>query len=137
MSAHTPIPTDRASFNAAMADILADHASLRHLATTASRRSSFTADDMLSLADALAEHEKAEARLFALPFLPRTPEAVTATAARVHRHRLEYAAGKHGPKAQNDAAARFIEALFAHLDAEEAWLAHEADLKNQRLWTAI
>ncbi|OHC71108.1 MAG: hypothetical protein A2045_09670 [Rhodocyclales bacterium GWA2_65_20] len=133
MTASTLTPTDRASFNRAMADVLSEHATLRRLAVIASRRSCFCADDAMSLADAMAAHESAEARLFALPFLTRPPESVTATAARASRRCIEYTSGNFRLPDPSAAAALFIEALLAHIAAEEAWLAHEEQYQNERL----
>lgn len=133
MTADTISPTDRASFDKAMAAILSDHATLRHLAVAASKRSGFSADDALSLADAMAAHESAEARLFDLPFLTRTPESVTATATRAHQLCLDYTSGNFRLPDPSAAAALFVDALLAHLAAEEAWLAHEREHQNERL----
>jgi len=140
MIAHThthTTPKDRVEFNSAIADIYAEHAAMRHLADCASRAAGYSADDMMSLADAMVAHERTEARLFSLPFLARSPAEVGITAAKAHRYCIEYTSGAYSPPDSNAAAARFIKALLAHLSAEEAWLAHEKQLKNERLWTSI
>jgi hypothetical protein len=128
-------PADRAEFNEALAAIRADHAVLRDLATVASRHSDFSADDTLSLADAMLAHENTEARLFALPFVSTPPETVTSTAARARRRCIEYTSGSfHVPDA-HAAAALFIDALLTHLAVEETWLAHEDEHQKDRLRT--
>lgn len=133
MTPNTAVPTDRAAFDGALVAIRADHATLRHLAIAASRKPAFSADDALSLADAMTTHENAEAQLFALPFVTRPPQTVTATAARAHRRCIEYTSGNfHLPDA-GAAAALFVDALLAHLAAEEAWLAHEQEHQHERL----
>lgn len=136
MIANTLTPKDRAEFNRAMDDILADHATLRHLADCASRKSGISTDEMLSLADAMIAHERTEARLFSLPFLTRTPEEVNITAAKARRRCIEYTSGDY-LRDGSSAAGLFVEALLAHLAAEEAWLAHEKALKHERLLTSI
>lgn len=133
----TTTPKDRVEFNSAMADIFAEHSAMRHLADCAARDAGYSADDMMSLADAMVAHERTEARLFALPFLARSPEEVGLTAAKARRRCIEYTSGDYRPLDSNAAAARFIEALLTHLSAEEAWLTHEKQLKNERLWTSI
>lgn len=138
MIAHTnTMPKDRVEFNSAIADIFAEHAAMRHLADCAARDAGYSADDMMSLADAMIAHERTEARLFALPFLARSPEEVGLTAAKAHRCCIEYTSGNYRSTNSDVAAARFIEALLTHLSTEEAWLAHEKQLKNERLWTSI
>lgn len=136
MIAHTPALADRGAFNGAMSAILSDHATLRRLAASASKDSSFCTDDTLSLADAMAAHERTEAVFFSLPYLT-PPGTVTATAARAHRRCLEYTSGNHHLPDPSAAAALFVEALLAHLASEEAWLAHEQAEKDERMWTSI
>lgn len=133
MASQFPTPTDRASFDGALSAVLADHAMLRRLAESVARPSGFSADATLSL----AAHEAAEAALFALPFLTRTPAEVTSSAARARRRCKEYTAGNFGLPNPGATAALFVDALLAHLDAEEAWLAHERELRHERLMTAI
>ena len=130
-------PSDRASFNSAMTDVLSEHTTLRRLAAVAAKRSFSSADDALSLAEAMASHERTEARLFALPFLTRTPKSVTTTAARANRRCTEYTSGNFHLPDPSAAAALIVEALLAHLSAEEAWLTHEQEQKHERLLTAI
>jgi hypothetical protein len=120
-----------------MADIFAEHAAMRHLADCAERDEGYSTDDIMSLADAMAAHERTEARIFALPFLPRAPKEVSLTAAKAQRRCIEYTSGDYRSTDSNAAAARFVEALLAHLSAEETWLAHEKQLKNERLMTSI
>ena len=131
MTANTP--TDRASFNSALSAIHAEHTTLRHLAAAAATRSSHSTDDAMSLADAMAAHERTEAGLFALPFVTQPPKSVTATGAQARQRCLDYTSGKVLSKDPNAAAAHFIGALLAHLDAEEAWLAHEKEYQHERL----
>lgn len=128
-------PADRAAFNDAMASIRADHAVLRDLATAAARRPGFSADDTLSLADAMLAHESAEARLFALPFVTRPPDSVTSTAARARERCLEYKEGSYRLPTPSAAAGVFIDALLTHLAVEDTWLAHEDDHQKERLRT--
>ncbi len=137
MTAYSTIPTDRASFNSALAAIHADHATMRHLADVAASQPELCPDVTLSLVDAMAAHERNEAGLFALPFLTRTPEAVITSAAGARRRCQEYTDGNFSHRDTNAAATLFVEALLAHLDAEEVWLAREKAQKNERLWTAI
>ncbi len=129
-------PADRASFDAALDAVLSDHETLRRLAAVASK-TGYSADTALSLAEAMAIHENAEARLFALPYLTRPPETVTGTAARAHRRRLEYLSGDFHLPEPRVAAALFIEALLAHLAVEDTWLAHEREEHHERLLTSI
>jgi hypothetical protein len=131
MTADTP--TDRASFNRALSDILAEHAMLRHLAIAAANPSGHAADDTMSLADAMATHEQTEAGLFALPFVTQPPKTVTATGAQARQRCLEYTSGTFHPKDSSAAATRFIDALLEHLDAEEVWLADEKAYQHERL----
>ena len=129
----TLTPADRAAFNSAMAAVLAEHATLRRLAGIATRRAHFCADDAMSLADAMDAHESTEARLFALPFVTRPPESVITTAVRARQRCHEYTSGNYRLPESSAAAALFIDALLAHLAAEEAWLAHEDEHQNERL----
>jgi hypothetical protein len=131
MTANTP--TDRASFNSALSAILAEHATLRHLAATAATRSSHSTDDTMSLADAMTTHERTEAGLFALPFVTEPPKSVTSTGAKARQCCFDYTSGRVRAKDPNAVAAHFIDALLAHLDAEEAWLAHEKEHQHERL----
>lgn len=133
MTPNTFSPTNRAAFNDAMTAVLSDHAMLRSLAVAAAKRPGFSADDAMSLAEAMTAHESAEARLFALPFLTSPPETVTATATRARQRCLEYTSGNFHLPDPSAAAALFIDALLAHLAAEEAWLAHEDEHQKERL----
>jgi hypothetical protein len=137
MTASTLSPTDRASFDGAMAAVLSEHATLRRLAVAVSKRPGFRSDDAMSLADAVTSHESTEARLFALPFLTRPPKSVTATAAQARRRCLDYTSGNFSLPDPSAAAALFVDALLAHLAAEEAWLAHEKEHHHERLLNAI
>lgn len=137
MTASTLTPTDRASFDSAMAAVLAEHATLRRLAAAVSKHPDFSSDDTMSLADAVASHEDVEARLFALPFLTRPPKSVTATAAQARQKCLDYTSGNFRVPSAGAAAALFADALLAHLAAEEAWLAREKELYHQRLLANI
>jgi hypothetical protein len=137
MIATPATPKDRPSFNTALAAIHAEHAAMRRLADVASSQPELCADVALSLADAMAAHEQSEAGLFPLPFLTRTPEAVVSSAIRARRHCEDYTGGDFRRRDPHAVAAQFIEALLAHLDAEDAWLADEKARKNERLWTAI
>jgi hypothetical protein len=128
-------PDDRAAFNDALASIHADHAVLRDLAAAAARRAGFTADDTMSLADAMLAHESAEARLFELPFVTRPPDSVTSTAARARQRCLEYKSGTYRLPDANAAAGLFIDALLTHLAVEDTWLAHEEEHQKERLRT--
>ena len=138
MIGNIPLPTDRASFDSAISTILSEHATLRGLAAAASNENSFSTDDVMSLVDAVGAHEGAEARLFGLPFLTRTPESVISTGARTHQLCLDYTSenARH-PGASAAAAALFADALLTHLTAEEAWLAHEKELHHERLLRSI
>lgn len=135
MTENMPTPNDRASFDHAMAEVLADHATLRRLVTAATRQpAAISADDMMSIAEIMNTHELVEARLFALPFVTRTPEAVLSTATRARRRCLEYTSGSYRLPDANAAAALFVEALLAHLSAEEAWFAEERAHQSERKW---
>jgi len=135
MTPETITPTDRAAFNEALAAIRAEHAMLRDLAAAAAKRADFSADDTLSLADAMLAHENTEARLFALPFVTTPPETVISTAARARQRCIEYTSGSfHVPDA-HAAAALFIDALLTHLAVEDTWLAHEDEHQQERLRT--
>lgn len=136
MIANTPSPTNRAEFDSAMAAILAEHATLKRLAAVASRHPGTSADDALSLADAMSSHENTEARLFALPFLTRPPASVTATGMRARQRCLDYTSGNYSLPDPGAAAALFVDALLAHLAAEEAWFAHEKEYQHERLGIA-
>jgi hypothetical protein len=138
MTPNTPnsaAPSDRAKFNDAMAEIRADHAVLRDLAAAASQRSGFSADDTMSLADAMIAHESVEARLFALPFVSNPPETVLSTAAWARRRCIEYTSGSFRVPDAHAAAALFVDALLAHLAAEDAWLDQEDEHQKDRLRT--
>lgn len=126
-------PNDRASFNSALSAILAEHVTLRHLAAAVATRSSHSADDAMSLADAMAAHERSEAVLFDLPFVTRPPKAVITTGASAGQRCREFTSGKFRSQDASLAATKFVEALLAHLDAEEAWLAEEEAHQHERL----
>lgn len=134
MNPQMPLPNDRAAFNAALAEIHHDHTAMRDLAELAIR-SGFTTDETLSLAEMVTQHERAEARLFALPFVTIPPESVTASAARAHRHCMEYSTGNYHLPDRGAAAALFVDTLLAHLMAEDAWLAREDEHQKERLKT--
>jgi hypothetical protein len=134
MTPDMPMPNDRAAFNSALADIHHDHAAMRDLAEMAIR-SGFPTDETLSLAEMVMAHERAEARLFALPFVTRPPESVTARAARAHRHSLEYTTGTYHLPDRGAAAALFVDNLLAHIAVEDAWLAREDEHQKERLKT--
>jgi hypothetical protein len=123
-------PSDRPSFNLAMAEVLHDHATLRHLADIALREPDLCTDIALSMADAMISHERTEARLFELPFVTLTPEKVKSTAAMARRHCIEYTSGDFTLLGSKFAAAQFIDSLMAHLAAEEVWF--EVENKHQR-----
>jgi hypothetical protein len=135
MTPNTLTPNDRASFNEAMAGILSDHAMLRHLAAATTVHHGTSTDEAMSLAAAMEAHEKTEARLFALPFVTRPPEIVTTTAARAHLRCMEFTTGTYHLPDVRAAAALFVDALLAHLAAEEAWLRHEDEHQKDRLNT--
>lgn len=133
MTSDFTIPSDRQSFNQAMAEVLHDHATLRHLADVAEREPDLCTDIALSMADVMVGHERAEARLFDLPFMTRTPETVSSTGARARRYGIEYTSGDYDHAGSNLAAARFIDALLDHLAAEEAWFDQERERRNEYL----
>jgi hypothetical protein len=135
MTPNTLTPDDRASFNEAMTGILSDHAMLRHLAAATTAHHGTSTDEAMSLAAAMETHEKTEARLFALPFVTRPPEIVTTTAARAHQRCMEFTTGTYHLPDARAAAALFVDALLAHLAAEEAWLRHEDEHQKDRLNT--
>jgi hypothetical protein len=137
MNANAPIPTDRASFDRAMTEIRADHATLRHLATAVSEKPRASADNVMSLVDAMAAHESAETRLFALPFLTRPPETVTATGTQARRRCIAYRSGALRVDDPAAAATLVVDALLAHLAVEDAWLAQEEEQHHQRLLKSI
>lgn len=138
MIGNIPMPTDRASFDSAIATVLSEHATLRHLAAMASEGANFSADDALSLANAVTSHEHAEDRLFELPFLTRTPASVISTGARLHHICVDYTSGKNSRHPNSRTAATLLsDALLAHIAAEEVWLAHEKELHHERLLKSI
>lgn len=134
MNAIPETPHDRAAFDAALAAVLAQHATLRAIASLTDREK-FAADAVLSLADAVKAHEKHESVLFETPFLTNTPMLVRTTARRVERCCSEYATSRHGLTSPTAAAARFVDALLAHLAAEEAWLKHESEHRKAHMLT--
>jgi hypothetical protein len=134
MNPQMTIPNDRAAFNAALAEIHHDHAAMRGLAEIAIR-SGFPTDETLSLAEMVSSHERAEARLFALPFVAKPPENVIASAARAQRHCVEYLSGNYHLPDRSAAAALFVDTLLAHIASEEAWLAREDEHQKERLKT--
>ena len=138
MTANTPdtvTPADRAAFEEALGAVRADHAVLRDLAVAAARRSGFSTDDTMSLADAMLAHESAEARLFALPFVANPSDTVVSTAARARQRCLEYTNGTYRLPDAQAAAALFIDALLTHLAVEDAWLEREDAHQQERLRT--
>lgn len=135
MDANLPTPTDRPSFNVALADVLADHATMRRLASNATRRpEAISIDAMMSIADIMVTHELFEARLFATPFLTRTPESVLSTTTRVRMRCRDFLTGDHHLPDTNVSAALFVEALLAHIAAEEAWFAREQQYRTEHPW---
>jgi len=136
MTQDIPIPNDRASFRKAITEVRAEHTVLRHLAEAVSERSVLSTDDVLSLAEAVKDHERSEAMLFSLPFLSRPPEAVTKTAAMSQQRCEEYLSGRFSRVEAPTAASRFVDALLAHIAAEENWLNREDEHQKERLRTA-
>lgn len=135
MTPTTLTPSDRASFNEALAGILSDHAILRRLAAATTAHHGDSTDEAMSLAEAMETHERTEARLFALPFVTRPPEIVMSTAARAHQRCMEFARGTYHLPDTRAAVALFVDALLAHLAAEEAWLKEEDEHQKDRLTT--
>lgn len=136
MIPHTQTPVDRAALSEIVAEVRSDHIVLRHLAENVTERSVFSADDALSLADAMVAHERAEARLFTLPDMSQPPELVKFTAEQSHRRREEFVAGTFERTDARTAARRFVDALLAHLAAEEAWLFRERLPRHEGLAAA-
>jgi|GEM_PF-2259354 len=135
MNNYLPTPTDRPSFNTALADVLADHATMRRLATTATRQpEAISTDAVMSIADIMATHELFEARLFATPFLTRTPESVLSTTTQVRMRCRDFLTGNHHLPDANASAALFVEALLVHITAEEAWFARELQYRKDHPW---
>lgn len=134
MHASSATPHDRAAFDAALAVLLAQHATLRAVASLTSREK-FAADGVLSLADAVKAHEMNESVLFETPFLTSTPELVRTTSKRLERRCSEYTTSSHGLASHTAAAARFVDALLAHLAAEEAWLKRESEHQKEHMLT--
>ena len=136
MNANAPVPTDRAAFDRAIAEVRVDHLTLRHLAELVSKEPS--ADTALSLIDAMLDHEGAEAQLFPLPFLTRPPEAVLASGARARQACTDYReANFRLPTRGAAAAAQVADLLLEHLAAEDAWLDWEADQRHRRVLNSI
>lgn len=129
----TLIPSDRPAFDRAMAEVLHDHATLRHLANIADNEPGLCTDIALSMADAMIDHERAEARLFDLPFVTLEPNTVASTAARARRRCIEYITGDYILPSSSLAATEFIDALMAHLAAEEAWFDREQERRKEYL----
>jgi hypothetical protein len=132
-NSETLTPFDRNSFNRAMAEVLHDHATLRHLADVVGSEPDLCTDIALSMADVMVSHERAEARLFELPFMTRTPGAVESTAAMARRRCIEFTSGDCLPTGGKLAADQFIDALMAHLAAEESWFDQERERRNEYL----
>jgi hypothetical protein len=135
MTPNTLTPNDRASLDEAMAGILSDHAMLRRLAAATTSHHGISTGEAMILAEAMEAHEKTEAQLFALPFITRPPKIVIATAALAHQRCLEFTSVTYKLPDARAAAALFVDALLAHLAAEEAWLRHEDDHQKDRLDT--
>lgn len=132
---NTITPADRQAFNRAMAAIRADHEMLRSLATTATSKGLVSADDALSLVEAMNTHESAERRLFELPFVSRPPASVISTAERASLRGSEYRSGNYHLPDARAAAGLFIDALLAHLAVEDAWLDEEDRHQQDRMRT--
>lgn len=135
MTPNTITPADREAFNKAMAAIRADHDMLRSLATTATSKGTVSADDAMSLVEAMNTHESAERRLFDLPFVSHPPASVMSTAERARLRGSEYRSGTYHLPDARAAAALFIDALLAHLAVEDAWLDEEDQHQQDRLRT--
>ena len=127
-------PHDGVAFDAALATVREQHAMLRSVATLTTREG-LTTDAVLSLADAVKIHEMEEAVLFDSPFMTRTPKLVRSTAARLQRCASHYLTGGHGLASPDAAAARFVDALLAHIAAEEAWLSRESAHRREHNMT--
>lgn len=121
-------PASRPLFDEGLDEILAGHATLRTLVTAAHQEEGLRTDAAMSMAEFLTQHEAMEASLFALPFLSRMPESVRTTSEQMQRRCAEFTSGA----GEHTAAARFMDALQAHLAAEETWLAQEGELRHQR-----
>jgi hypothetical protein len=134
MNAIPETPHERTTFDAALGSLLAQHATLRAVATLTSREG-FTTDAVLSLADAIKVHETNESVLFETPFLTRTPKLVRTTPERLQRFCAEYTTGSHGFLSGTVAAERFVDALLSHLVAEEAWLKREDEHRKEHMLT--
>ncbi|MDD5296829.1 MAG: hypothetical protein PHU46_07945 [Rhodocyclaceae bacterium] len=134
---HIPLPNDRPSFDNALTVILSEHATLRNMALAASQRLEYSPEDATSLAAAMTAHESSEARLFALPFLTKTPKSVISTGSRARQRCLAYTSGNFHHRDPRAAANLFVEALLVHLDEEETWLAREQELHHERLLQSI
>ena len=127
-------PHDGAAFDAALAKLRTQHATLRSVATLTIRERLST-DAVLSLADAVKVHELNEAVLFETPFLTRMPRLVRATAERLQRCSSEYTSNNHGLASHTASAARFVDALLTHIAAEEAWLRRESAHRTEHRLT--
>jgi hypothetical protein len=128
-------PADREAFNKAMAAIRADHEMLRSLATAMTSKGTVTADDALSLVEAMNTHESAERRLYDFPFVSRPWASVVSSAERAQQRGSEYRSGTYKLPDARAAAALFIDALLSHLAVEDAWLDEEDQHQQERLRT--
>jgi hypothetical protein len=131
---YSEVPQDGVAIDEAIAQLRGQHATLRSVATLATREGLST-DTILSLADAVKVHELDEAVLFETPLLTGTPKLVRTTAERVRRHCSDYTAGGHGMVSREASAARFVDALLAHIAAEEAWLERECEHRREHMMT--
>jgi len=127
-------PHDGAAFDAAIAMVRAQHATLRSVAILTTR-AGLSTDAVLSLADAVKVHEMDEAVVFETPFVTRTPRLVTTTAERVQRYCSDYTTGRHVLPSRTASAARFVDALLVHIAAEEAWLERECAHRREHMLT--
>jgi len=134
MHEHADAPRDGAAFDAALAMTRAQHATLRSVAALTIREGLST-DRVLSLADSVKAHEQSEAVLFETPFMTRTPRLVRTSAERLKQCGADYTTGVHGLASNAASAARFIDALLAHIAAEEAWLSRESAHRKEHLLT--
>ena len=128
-------PADREAFNKAMAAIRADHEMLRGLATAMTSKGIVSADDALSLVEAMNTHESAERRLYDLPFVSRPWASVLSSAERAQLRGREYRSGTYQLPDARAAAALFIDALLSHLAVEDAWLDEEDQHQQERVRT--
>lgn len=111
------VPTARAA-----SKMLAEHATLRHLALSVSSKRAFDPSAVDSLISEISAHESREPELLSALAISKAPSSVSKTVNRLMQQCSKFAdgtAGMHDPRAN---ASRLVNALSSHLASEEKWL---------------